>query len=184
MWHTNLQGDVHGQSVIWYDSSLEMATNLHVITIQGWIWLLMICQLSAFWCTWEKICELHYTQNDNFAGKAKNTLEREFLSLEKEGVSFPGSSKVCPLFANFFWSTNVTSTIFPSSYLHIFTLSHIETKIQVSFPTSSPPLGAFSFHHHQQQPYDMSPPANQSWAPPTSLTSLKGYGHTSSNLRP
>ena len=102
----------------------------------------------------------------------------------KRGVSFPGSSKVCPLFANFFWSTNVTSTIFPSSYLHIFTLSHIETKIQVSFPTSSPPLGAFSFHHHQQQPYDMSPPANQSWAPPTSLTSLKGYGHTSSNLRP
>lgn len=38
----------------------------------------------------------------------------------KRGVSFPGSSKVCPLFANFFWSTKIYRLpIFISSYLHI-----------------------------------------------------------------
>lgn len=179
MWHTNLQGDVHGQSDMIHHLKWQQIYMLSLYKDEFDRWC---CHFIFFLTYMREILWTTLHPKRQLCWESQEYFGKGVSQSRKRGVSFSGSSKVCPLFANFFWSTNIYHLpIFISS--HCPTLSHIETKIQVSFPTSSPLLGAFCSPPPPTTLWNF-PFGNQSWAPPTSLTSLKGYGHTSSNLRP
>lgn len=155
--------------MIWYDSSLEMATNLHVITIQGWIWLLMFFRplYLLFDVHERKFANYTTPKTTTLLGKPRILWKVSFSVSKKRGV-ISGFIKSLP----FVCKLLLIYQDLPSSHLHIFISSHCPTSRQKSrylltryFLQPLRHLLELFVPHHHQQPYEISPRPNKAGLP-------------------